>query len=385
LESQVKSTIFNVLYVLLKEDENSQLKVIILTFLDYIQMFYFPFARNLNFPWKQENALNYWQTFLEFFQLANWFSKLNLTTYIVIFYICIFIVCLVILDIFYVSYSFSRKKFSFVWPLQALRSVCGLFVTVLFLPFLETFTSMIECKNKNGQLVSMIFDEFHCWTGQHIIHASFALVVSLIFIFISVVVALTFFDNQSTSNDISAKVNSRADVFFISMKIILIYTYAFFSNEDYQWVIIILLLILSYIGYYNYAYNWPYYNDKMNKYFAVLNGVFFWNNLSLFIAKIFENTDFNGALQLYFLGLPLVIGAIIFKKDHRNAILLRNLNNFQKGEDALLQIRYYLNLVMRKDTMRSKQIILEGYIYHHEDWCASADCSLKQYKANLLT
>src|SRR3569833_4362844 len=90
----------------------------------------------MEFPWKSDAVLKYLQTFLLFFQLPNWLGKLDLTTYLVIFYICIFIVCLVILDIFYVSYSFSRKKFSFVWPLQALRSVCGLFVTVLFLPFL---------------------------------------------------------------------------------------------------------------------------------------------------------------------------------------------------------------------------------------------------------
>lgn len=62
--------------------------------------------------------------------------KLNLTTYIVIIYISIVIVILIIMDIFYVSYSFSRKKFTYVWPLQLLRSFVGLFVTVLFLPFL---------------------------------------------------------------------------------------------------------------------------------------------------------------------------------------------------------------------------------------------------------
>ena len=82
-----------------------------------------------------------------------------MTAFLVIFYLCVSIVVLVILDVFYVSYSFSQKKFAFVWPMQALRTVCGLFVTVLFLPFLgklimelihntiitETFTTMLRC------------------------------------------------------------------------------------------------------------------------------------------------------------------------------------------------------------------------------------------------
>lgn len=63
-------------------------------------------------------------------------GKLDYNTYIVVFYILIFIIFLVILDIIYVSYSFTKKKFSFVWPLQVLRSVCSLIVTTLFLPFL---------------------------------------------------------------------------------------------------------------------------------------------------------------------------------------------------------------------------------------------------------
>lgn len=90
----------------------------------------------MNFSWYKDDVLHYLQTFLNFFQIPMWFKRVDLTTYLVIFYICIFAVFLVILDIFYVSYSFTRKKFSFLWPLQALRSVAGLFVTVLFMPFL---------------------------------------------------------------------------------------------------------------------------------------------------------------------------------------------------------------------------------------------------------
>jgi len=108
----------------------------------------------MGFPWKSESVLNYVQTFLEFFHVSTWYGRLDITAFLVIFYICLSIVVLAILDVFYVSYSFSQKKFAFVWPMQALRTVCGLFVTVLFLPFLgkfmkliliETFTTMLRC------------------------------------------------------------------------------------------------------------------------------------------------------------------------------------------------------------------------------------------------
>jgi hypothetical protein len=53
--------------------------------------------------------------------------------YLVVFYGCITAIILLILDIIYVSYSFSKKKFTVLWPLFILRNVASLFVTVLFL------------------------------------------------------------------------------------------------------------------------------------------------------------------------------------------------------------------------------------------------------------
>jgi lipopolysaccharide export LptBFGC system permease protein LptF len=60
----------------------------------------------------------------------------------------------------------------------------------------------------------------------------------------------------------------------------------------------------------------------MNIFFCALTGLFLWANLVLFLAKMLENTDFSGALQLYFLGLPLVIGLVVFDRDDRVGLLL---------------------------------------------------------------
>jgi len=88
--------------------------------------------------------------------VVSFVDKLDLTAYIVVFYLCVATVLVVIFLFFYVSYSQQRRKFSFVWPLQALRTICRGFTTVLFLPLLrkcfkpnliEMFTSMIACEN----------------------------------------------------------------------------------------------------------------------------------------------------------------------------------------------------------------------------------------------
>jgi hypothetical protein len=167
-----------------------------------------------------------------------------------------------------------------------------------------------------------LFSDTDCWQGAHIIHACFAVIVSIIFILISFVVSLTYFESRSTSNDLAAKVTSRADVFIVIMKTILLYIFSFLAKEAYHWFIIAVLIIVSFIAYFNYRTNWPYFNDRMNIFFCALTGLFLWANLVLFLAKMLENTDFSGALQLYFLGLPLVIGLVVFDRDDRVGLLL---------------------------------------------------------------
>jgi len=183
---------------------------------------------------------------------------------------------------------------------------------------------MLRCTDGSMTL----FKEIECWQSTHIIHACFAIIVSIIFIIISLVVSMTYFESRSTSNDLAAKVSARADVFIVVMKTILLYIFAFLVRQQYHWFIIAVLIILSFIAYYNYRINWPYFNDKMNVFFCALTAIFLWANLVLVLAKLLENTEFSGALQLYFLGLPLVVGLVIFDRDDRVNLLMQNINNF---------------------------------------------------------
>ena len=73
----------------------------------------------------------------------------------------------------------------------------------------------------------LLFPDVKCWTGAHIIHSTLAITVSLIFIALCLIVALTFYDSNNNSHDISARINSRAVVFVVVMKLILTLMYQF--------------------------------------------------------------------------------------------------------------------------------------------------------------
>jgi len=133
--------------------------------------------------------------FLNLFQVNYYLAMFDSIVYVSLFYLAILLVALTIIDIFYVSYAISKKKFSYLWPIRVLRSVCGLFITALFLPLTELFFSMMACESdESGVMVNTTAPAIVCWEGLHILYSASAIIVSSVFLVIAIIVAMTYFD-----------------------------------------------------------------------------------------------------------------------------------------------------------------------------------------------
>ncbi len=79
-----------------------------------------------------------------------------------------------------------------------------------------------------GQVVMDLYSEVECWKGPFILHASFAIVVSFVFVIICLVAAIALFETKESPNDVCAKVTSRPDFTVLIVKIVILYQYGFF-------------------------------------------------------------------------------------------------------------------------------------------------------------
>ncbi len=137
-QKQIRQTTFEVLFILLKEEESGPWTLAIMRMVDFFQLMVFPFSGDVEFPWRAGDFFNSMEDVIAAFQIISFFTSFPWVTYLLIFYLGILLVVLVILDVIYVLYSIARKKFTLIWPLKALSSFCSLFVTILFLPLLST-------------------------------------------------------------------------------------------------------------------------------------------------------------------------------------------------------------------------------------------------------
>jgi hypothetical protein len=72
--------------------------------------------------WKATDFLSIVFDIFEIFNLKKYLPNINYSSYLMSIYFLNIIVLLLIIDIVYVAYSFSQKKFSVTWPLDILKS-----------------------------------------------------------------------------------------------------------------------------------------------------------------------------------------------------------------------------------------------------------------------
>ena len=115
--------------------------------------------------------------------------------------------------------------------------------------------------------------------------------------------------------------------------------------------------------------------------------ILFWTNINLFFQKLFQLfnfTGFDGNLEIWALGLVLITIYDIFHKEDYTKLLMVNTQKIMRSDEALHKIKFFLELIDKRNTKKSYRILLKGYIFHHEENCEYKECSLKIYKKKMI-
>lgn len=111
-------------------------------------------------------------------------------------------------------------------------------------------------------------------------------------------------------------------------------------------------------------------HPRVQRLHTVLRALALWTTLVLLLAQALEPTRFNGAVELWFLGLPLVGAAYTLQPDRRLPELAAQ--SFPQADQAARQIAYFLSILLRRDKGdHDAEIELRGFIFSHEDGCSN--------------
>lgn len=173
--------------------------------------------------------------------------------------------------------------------------------------------------------------------------------------------------------------NSRSDLILIISKLIATIIFSFYQDAQYDWFLIVVIILLSSMQFFKHFLDKPNYNKSLQLYLSVLNGIYFWTCFVILIAYVFADYKFKGTVFLWIFGLPIIVVLLVLLSDDSSYVLSCNINQFQKGEDVQKYIRYFLKSVDNKNKDRNSDMLLKGYIYNHEETCDITDCPLSDY------
>jgi len=230
---EIKESIFQVLYLVLKDQDDALFEFLLSAGAEYFQNLAYTFYPQIYSVWKADDLLDAVMNFFNFFQLQTYFGEaFTFSKFVLSFYLTVGVIVLVFINIVYVSYAFSKKRVSAIWPVVVLRSITSLVFTLLFLPLTQLLVAMFQCQtDEDGKYVLYYYSGVECFKGTHIIHATVATITTVLFSVVGLVVALAYFEVRMMTEDSTARQHSRGDVIFTMDKILLQLSFAFFFRS----------------------------------------------------------------------------------------------------------------------------------------------------------
>eukprot|EP01135_Chromosphaera_perkinsii_P005693 Nk52_evm25s358 gene=Nk52_evmTU25s358 len=349
LIKKFRDGVFGVLFVMAKDTSLPKEFVIMGMIIDFCQLL--SFSMTNVFPWNTTltSALSTILLFIRF----EWYLEGSAISVMLIFYTCLFMVTGLLVIAAYVGYEFSEKNFKNLWTLKVLRSVAGLFVTVLYIPILTVFIAMLDCSEQDDNL----FDCFDMW---HMINIIASVVISILFMALSLLVAATFYEDDPLGDAGLARPHARLDAFYLFMKTLITIMFTLFEKNSQdkslvQWCLIGLLVFVGLsVTYLNIMYL-PYYNFGYCQLRAALMTIFTWSTFCLVITKIINDEDNSTGALMFYIGAPLLgIAASLLCSKRRLQIVRYPKSKLGSPYEVEMKARFFFEDVINS-VMKSRE------------------------------
>lgn len=196
---------------------------------------------------------------------------------------------------------------------------------------------------------------------------------------------MTMYDSRINNRSSHNKISCVFDEVLLIVKTLITIMFTFFNKELNVWVYITIICFFSILLVFLYSTTRPFLNELISLFYYFSMGLLTWASVVLLISQILKNTNFNGGIILFFIGIPFTLAFITALSNSFSQlnVLLTQIINLRKGEQALIQIRLFLYLYNLKDKSRKWKILLKGYAYQYETSCLIVGCPLKKYLLSL--
>ena len=243
----------------------------------------------------------------------------------------VFYLFVMILLLLYMNYFLKNRKHYVEHVVKLLRIMILLMYWIFYMPFFESFISIMNCHGGYHYLAGM-----QCFTGIHIFYFVLCIVFLIVLFLINIIVAMLYVETQPVQEDCLSRLESSFEVALVIYRSIVVIFSSFCGSEMCSWVLISVYIISSGMLCYQYYKQIPYYNAFVSVFCGSLIFIYFWVSINALLMKLL---DVNGHLVIIFVGVPLISFLVQNLREQRIETLMKtNIDKLKLDIDALIQV-----------------------------------------------
>ncbi|CAD8125809.1 unnamed protein product [Paramecium sonneborni] len=380
LQMEMKGVFFRVISLMLKDEEQSIVLTCIGILIQYTQITYIIFNRKIWKVWQNEILTKQLNKIFGYVLLTPYFEMTSFGGFVAMIYVSLGLLLFALMLVFLLSYSISKSKSSFTWPIMLLRFLMTLFLQVLYMPIIDMLFSMLSCvDDQNGKIIHQLFD-IECWVNIHIVHSVVAIFGVIFYFILCLLFTLLYFEPRYKPHEATSKQSGRANAIFLIYQFIMVISYTFMNGKSYDYLMILIMLIGSFIIFWKIHIEQPFNNFYIQKAWSMLVALNLWGVILICFAKFLEGILFQGTIYAWIAGVPLMIAAIIKSDKLHYDLLLLNLNKVQDPDQIVSLTNHLLKLLYKSPLNSHSSLLIDGFLEIHKATCTREDCYLKQKK-----
>ncbi|KAL4466758.1 hypothetical protein ABPG74_010355 [Tetrahymena malaccensis] len=376
---QLKANLMEANYYLVEQQSEGMYSYIIAVIIEICQLYNFVFAPQLKGSWKKTSIIDSVASVFSAFMFTHYFSRQSFQLYIIIQYVAIFVILIIILSMSLVIFEIQKKKQINGWSLKFVyygSKFCSLF----YISIQDLFISIFRCYYplNQSQKFNVLFPNQMCYDGIYYLYIAMNMIISIIFFLFVSYITLMQFECKIFSNDSGSKASGRSSFYYLCFKTVLIILFNTLQEQNYQIILIGTMLLGYFLIFFTNPLCIQVYSLNISKLIISEYSLLFWGTAMSSLAMVTESYSFDGTLQIWIIGIPLMLGLAIYKSDIRYNYMLLDTNNYEYLNQAFDQICYLIKVIGLYKQDKNILIQLHGFIEYHKKICKFVECPIKK-------
>lgn len=240
---------------------------------------------------------------------------------------------IIIALLLFMNYFLNNRKHYSSPVVLLLRVMITLMFWIFYLPFFESFISIVRC---NADGTHYLDGSLVCFQGLHIFFFVVCMIFLAVLFSINLIFAMLYNETQPVQEDALSRMETNFEVSLIFYRSLVGAFSAFCQSQTCNWILIAVYILSGAVMCFQYYKQVPYYNNFVSVFCGTILFSYLWVSLNALLMMFLQ---VDGHIVIIIVGIPMIAFLVKNLRDSRMEVLLKTtIDKLTTDIDALLHV-----------------------------------------------